>query len=294
MQLILSSTLTEAAGKKYHKEHLCCAECDTLLHQRSFREENSKLYCESCYSRIAASLCQKCREPIGIGAKKMNVKDVSWHMECFICKRCREDLSGERYFLVDGDLLCGECVEPVAQCYGCKSSISPAVSYLNHKSRSWHAECFKCVLCRAWLVDGNFHELDDSLMCNTCYIEKVGKKCSVCAQSIVGKGVQFCLSTYHPDCFCCAYCDRPLVGENVKVKEREGRPICEDCVLRSAKKCFRCHQPITAKHTVYHERLFHLDCFTCNICGSSVAGAKSEFFETSLNEILCYQCAKIN
>lgn len=221
----------------------------------------------------------------------MKVKDASWHEKCFICKRCREDLSEQRYFLVNGELLCGECVEPVAQCHGCKSSISPIVSYLKHNLRCWHAECFKCVICETWLVDGKFQELDDSLMCNSCYVEKVNKKCSVCLETITGKAVQFCLSVYHPDCFCCAFCDCSLTGENTKIKEREGKPICQDCVFRSATKCFRCAQPIVGKHTVYRDRLFHLECFTCNICGSSIA--QSEFFETSLNEILCYKCAKI-
>lgn len=221
----------------------------------------------------------------------MSSKGHVWHADCFICKRCREDLREEQFFLVDGDLLCAECMEPVGQCYSCKSAISPVVSYLTHNNRCWHAGCFRCVICQAWLADGQFHEMDASLMCSKCYIEKVGKKCANCTKPIVGKGVQFGLKAYHKECFVCKICDCILTGENTKVKEKDGDPVCAECNQKLALKCFKCRAPITSRHTVYKGHTFHLACFTCNTCGTSIA--KSDFFETSLNEILCLKCAKL-
>ena len=249
-----------------------------------------KLYCSGCYDRNIAAICEKCKEPISLGAKLNRFKELSWHTECFVCKRCREDLTQNNFYLIDGDLLCGECVEPVAQCHSCKDAILPTVSYVQDKptSRAWHADCFKCVLCRAWLVDGSYHELDDNLMCKPCYAEKVGKKCTICTKSIIGKGIKFSFNMYHPECFTCSECGQALANSSVKVKEREGRIVCQDCILKTAKKCFRCRQPITSKHTIYKEKSFHMECFTCNKCGSSAA--ISEFFETNLGEILCYEC----
>lgn len=291
LQLIFSDKYTESGGRKWHSEHFCCLGCDKHLRGKPYHEKDGQLTCEKCYDKTKATKCQKCKEPIGINAEKLSYKGSSWHVECFICKRCREPLAEDKFFQISGDLLCGECVEPVAQCYSCKSAISPIVSYLQHNNRCWHAGCFKCVICHAWLADGQFHEMDDCLMCNTCYVEKVGKKCGSCTKPIVGKGVQFGLVAYHQECFVCKVCKGGLNGENVRVKEVDGEPVCVPCSQKLAMKCYKCRAPITSRHTVYKGHPFHLACFTCNTCGSSVA--KSEFFETSLSEILCMKCAKL-
>ena len=287
VQLIFSSTYTETGEKKWHKEHLCCSKCDSNVSGKKYREELGDMMCEACFDKIAVK-CQKCKEPIGIGSEKLTHKGVSWHKECFVCKRCKEDLPTDRFFVLKGDLLCEDCMEPIAQCYSCKRGIKATVSYLKHKNRTWHAECFKCVICQAWLADGEFNELDDNLICSKCFVRKVSKKCTVCNEPVVGKAIQFGLSTYHQECFNCFECNCSLITENKKVKEKQGNPICQDCFLKSAKRCYKCHNPITSKHTIYKGQPFHLECFTCNKCGSSVA--KSEFFETSLNEILCTRC----
>ena len=273
---------------KWHKEHLCCSKCDTNISGKKLtHNEFGDLLCESCFDKTAVK-CHKCKEPIGIGSKKITHKGVSWHKECFVCKRCREDLQSDRFFFIKGDLLCEECMEPIAQCHRCKQGIKASVSYLRHKNRTWHAECFKCVTCQAWLVDGEFNELDDNLICRKCFVSKVSKKCTACSESVVGKAFQFGFTTYHPECFNCSECDRNLATGNLKVKEKMGKPICIDCHLKSAKKCHRCHDPIISKYTIYKGHQFHLECFTCNKCGTSVAN--SEFFETSLGEILCMRC----
>ena len=246
------------------------------------------LMCQKCYDKEKATKCHRCKEPITIQARKMSFKGHSWHGECFCCKRCREDLSEEKFFLINDNLLCAECIDPIAQCYSCKSGVSPVVSYLQYNSRCWHATCFKCVICHAWLADGQFHEMDASLMCNVCYVQKVGKKCGYCEKVIMGKGLQFGLKAYHQECFVCKKCNCALTGENTKIKEKNGDPFCSDCAQTLAMKCFKCHAPITSRHTVYKGHPFHLECFTCNKCGSSVAN--SEFFESSLNEILCMKC----
>ena len=179
-------------------------------------------------------------------------------------------------------------MQPIGQCQGCKEGISPIVSYLQHKNRSWHAECFKCNVCRVWLVDGEFHEMEDVIMCNTCFVEKMSKKCDHCQKPIVGKAIQFALKVFHNECFMCIECGELIQGKTVK--ERNGNPCCESCVLKSSKKCYKCRGPITSRHTIYRNHTFHLECFQCNKCGVSVA--TGEFFETSLGEILCAKCAQ--
>ncbi len=250
------------------------------------------MYCEKCYDRYAATKCQKCKKSIGIGSKKIAVGGNCWHKECFICTRCRQNVQ-DKYYFDNLDLLCHECTgsQSIAQCQGCKLAISSTVSFLKHKELCWHAECFKCTLCQTFLADGHFKEIEDKIICNKCYSIKFGKKCAVCQESITTQGIQFGLNSYHKDCFKCSSCSKNLIGES-KIKDNGGQPLCYECKLKDAKQCFRCKGPIISRHTLYRGQLFHLECFKCNTCGSSISGI--DFYETSLNEILCVKCAHVN
>ncbi len=263
--------------------------CDEALHGKAHGSKNGKLLCERCFNKLAEK-CQRCKEFIILGAKKVSFKGNSWHEACFVCKRCKEDLREQRYYPVDGDVYCGECMQPVGQCQGCKGAISSTVSFLRHKSRCWHAECFKCVNCREWLVSGQFQELGDFLVCYSCYVNKVAKKCGGCSEPVLGKAIQFAKKFYHPQCFACKKCKKVIGGDGSgKVKDDEGEPICQDCYLKLfTMKCYKCHQPITTRYTVYKDKPFHMQCFTCNKCGASVA--RGDYYETSLFETLCPRC----
>lgn len=260
------------------------------LHSKRFKEENGYVYCEECYRKFAAKKCQKCKESIGLDSKLVTIKEKSWHKECFVCKKCKVNLVSQTYYSQDDDLLCSECesLPAVAQCQGCRQGIKSTVSHLTHKNKHWHVECFKCTTCNIWLANGEFNEMDGNLMCNKCYIDKVSKKCIIC-QLPTAKGVQFGLNIYHSECFKCADCDASLLGG--KVKEKNGQPFCQSCYLKGARKCYRCKGPITTRHTIYKGEPFHIECFKCNLCGSSIAN--NEFYETSLKEILCISCAQI-
>ena len=286
--MILSSQFTEADQKTWHKEHYCCVECDAKLHEKPSTTHQGKLLCESCYKKHAPK-CHRCKQPVSINQKKLSVKGKYYHEKCFVCKRCREDLVEERYFIIDDDIICSDCMKPVGQCHGCKEGISPSVSYLQYESRYWHAKCFKCNVCKAWLVDGQFQEMASSLMCNACFVEKMSPKCEVCTKPIADKGIKFSLKSYHIGCFTCTGCKISLVGQNGKVKDKNGEPFCQSCIDKIAKKCFKCRGLITSRYTVYKDQPFHLRCFQCNKCGKSIGNG--EFFETSLGEIFCPRCA---
>lgn len=288
--MIFSGTYTEAKEKKWHKSHFCCTLCEIELHgKKYFSGENEATLCEKCYEKNVAAKCQKCEKKI-ISGIKHTVDKYSWHRECFTCRRCKEDLFEQKFYqIVDGHLLCSGCKgdEAVAQCHGCKNAISSTISFVKHKKQSWHPECFKCTLCQTWLADGKFHEMDDNLLCTTCYTAKVGTKCASCQETITSKGIQMGLRPYHSDCFKCTDCEKTLIGES-KIKEKDGKPQCYECHLKEVKKCYRCKGPITSRHTLYKGHTFHIECFKCNICGSAIDSAT--YFETSLNEVLCSKC----
>ena len=285
--MILSSQYTEADGKNWHKEHYCCTECDSNISGKPHTSNEGAMLCERCYNKYA-SKCHRCKEPISLSQKQLSVKGKQYHKTCFVCKRCREELVGEQYFIIDDDIVCPDCIKPIGQCQGCKEGISPSVSYLQHGDRKWHAECFKCNVCRAWLVNGEFLEMASSLLCKTCYVEKMSLKCEACNRPISEKGIKFALKSYHIDCFVCTGCRKPLVGQSEKVKEKDGEPYCQSCISQTYKKCYKCKGAINTRHTVYKGHSFHLQCFQCNKCGRSIGSG--EFFETSLGEIMCPRC----
>ena len=273
---------------KWHKDHFRCSDCDSELHEKRYSFTNDKFACERCYNIKYAVKCRKCREPIGIGAKKLLHKGKAWHEECFVCKRCKEDLRELHFYLIDGDLFCGDCMKPVGQCFGCKAAISPTVSFLQHKQRCWHAECFKCNTCQAWLVDGQFHELENDLVCNQCYIDRVSKRCDDCGKAVIGKGVQFCRKVYHPGCFKCSGCQEVIRTEDSKVKEKNKQPYCVQCFIDAASKCYKCQEPILGQYTAYDGQQVHVDCFTCDKCGI-VIGSKEYYVDKDV--ILCMACS---
>lgn len=294
-QLIFCGTYTEAKEKNWHKHHFCCTSCQMELHGKKYREENNKLLCEGCFGTGVARNCEKCKGSIGIGSKMVTVQGkFSWHNECFICVRCKQSLLGETYYISNTDLFCSECQSDhviIDQCQGCKNAISSTSTYIKHKKRCWHPECFKCTICKTWLASGEYYGVDDNPMCKDCFTTKSSRKCTACQEPIVKKGVQHGLALYHSDCFNCSKCNSNLTNES-KVKGDGGKLFCNKCYLKLAKKCFRCNGPITSRHTIYKGQQFHIECFKCNLCGSNIEG--KEFYETSLTEILCAKCAQIN
>lgn len=194
----------------------------------------------------------------------------------------------------NNDLLCSECQgdQAIAQCRGCKNAISSTIRYIKYEKHFWHPECFKCVICQAWLADGQFKcNSPDSPMCADCFATKFGKKCAVCQDTITTKGVQHGLTLYHSHCFNCSSCNKNLTNET-QVKTNDGQLICHECYVKQARKCFRCNGPITSRCTLHKGRRFHIECFKCNLCGSNIGG--DEFYETSLSEIICANCTAIN
>ena len=263
------------------------------LHGKESFEEDGKIFCTNCYSRLgAASKCQKCKGDI-ISGRKITLKEkYSWHEKCFVCKRCQTSVVGAPYYVSgETDLCCAECQADhkfVAQCQGCKNAISSTVKYLKHEECCWHPECFKCVICHVWLANGKFHtNANSNLVCAECFATKVSKKCAQCQKAIVTKGIQYGLMVYHPECFKCTTCNKNVAHES-KVKSSDGQIKCQECYLMQATKCFRCHGPIISRFTVYKGKKFHIECFKCNSCGINIEG--DEFYETSLNEILCSKC----
>jgi hypothetical protein len=155
--------------------------------------------------------------------------------------------------------------------------------------------------------------------CETCYVDKFGKKCAQCAKVILGKGLRFGNESYHKDCFNCSQCSNPL--EQGSVHSIKQKPICtacyelqfqetcyflltedglqcKDCVkiTRSddiqnesvTDNCKACELPINVKNLVFDgESNWHYKCFCCNQCNSALVNQK--YYDKS-GKLFCNNC----
>ena len=173
-----------------------CSKCDVNVSGKRYTVKSGDLICKSCFNATAPK-CQKCKEPIGMGSKMKRHKGFC-ALSANAVKRILHQFTS-LWLMVTFVMIVW--IKPIAQCHSCKQGIKPTVRYLRHKNRTWHAECFKCAVCQAWLVDGEFNELNDNLICQKCFVSKVSKKCTTCHEPVITRAVQFGLSTYIPECF---------------------------------------------------------------------------------------------
>ena len=109
--------------------------------------------------------------------------------------------------------------------------------------KEFHQKCFACLVCSVQL-DKIYGSKNGEYYCETCYVDKFGKKCAQCAkvrdsvgqagfhiivlwQVILGEGLRVGEESYHNDCFTCSNCPNPL--EKGSVHSIKGKPVCTAC-----------------------------------------------------------------
>ena len=126
--------------------------------------------------------------------------------------------------------------------------------------------------------------------CETCYVEIFGKKCSHCAQVILGSGLKFSSENYHRECFKCWQCGAGLSQGANTIK---GRPVCGGCYDQHfLHSCTVCHQTV-AEGIIFKEQRFHPQCFKCLRCGLLLEDKKGEFLLTE-DGLQCKKCVASN
>uniref|UniRef100_A0A3P9N5E0 Zyxin n=1 Tax=Poecilia reticulata TaxID=8081 RepID=A0A3P9N5E0_POERE len=75
---------------------------------------------------------------------------------------------------------------------------------------------------------------------------------------------------FHPSCFCCKSCHRPLQGMQFYVKE--GSPECKCCYVTFLPPCSKCGEKITDRILKAMGKCFHVRCFLCSTCSCNLDG----------------------
>lgn len=95
------------------------------------------------------------------------------------------------------------------------------------------------------------------------------KTCAKCGEAIVGQVLKVGSEDFHPACFCCGVCAKPITGA-FKLGEG-GMRLCDDCVPKSY--CAGCKAPIEGEVLNFGSKKYHPSCFKCNVCDKPITGA---------------------
>ncbi|KAJ8360734.1 hypothetical protein SKAU_G00172590 [Synaphobranchus kaupii] len=183
--------------------------------------------------------------------------------------------------------VCGFCRKPVAL-------TDSAIEALN---RTYHANCFQCRQCQTALAGQLYYNKAGIPLCEDCYLASL-EQCWACGEVIKDQVIRALGRAYHPPCFICATCSRPI-GEERFAQGEVGEVYClPDYYRKYAPHCSVCQQMIVPgedgrdSYTVEClGRSFHEDCYRCEVCSILLSTEPNEQGCYPLDgQILCKPC----
>jgi len=103
---IMGRSIT-ALGQVWHPEHFNCHICNVVLMDSDFYEEDGKAYCQEHYIQLFGKFCATCNQPVMRDGVKFMDKD--YHVDCFICSKCEDNLHSGNFTEWDSKPMCYTC-----------------------------------------------------------------------------------------------------------------------------------------------------------------------------------------
>lgn len=276
-------------AKSYHPDCFRCGVCNQPITEKEFYTKDSKPCCDLCYRDRVAPRCARCSK--AVCDPKFTVHDSkTYHLDCFRCGQCNQVISEKEFFTKDGKPCCNLCFRDrfAKRCSHCQKLIVDGKSTI-HENNYYHPDCFRCGQCNRVITEREFFTKDGKPCCDTCYRERFATVCSHCRASILdGKSIVYDKKSYHTDCFRCGQCNQVINEKEFYM--HEGKPCCNLCYReRVAPLCFKCHQAILGKCSIFEGKNYHAECFTCSKCYRSIGG--TERFYSNSSGIVCAKCS---
>jgi len=101
--------LVTALGKTWHPEHFNCTVCSIDLNEEDFYENEGKQYCKEHYVLLFGKYCATCGDPILRDGIIFMEKD--YHIRCFKCTKCEDQLKDGRFIEWDSQPMCIPCYD---------------------------------------------------------------------------------------------------------------------------------------------------------------------------------------
>ncbi|NXX58859.1 FBLI1 protein, partial [Scopus umbretta] len=181
-------------------------------------------------------------------------------------------------------------------CAFCHKAVGPREPTVEAMRKQYHADCFTCRTCHRLLAGQRYYQKDGRPMCDACY-QATLEKCAKCQGLIAERIVRALGKGYHPGCFSCAACGRPIGAESFAVDERDEVYCVADFYRKYAVVCSACKHPIVPsedKDAYKIEclgRSFHESCYRCESCGTPLSPEPTENGCYPLDDrLLCKSC----
>ncbi|XP_061074688.1 filamin-binding LIM protein 1 [Conger conger] len=182
-------------------------------------------------------------------------------------------------------------------CGFCRKAVALTDSAIEALNRTYHASCFQCRQCQTALAGKMYYNKAGIPLCEDCYLASL-EQCWACGEPIKDHVIRALGRAYHPPCFICTTCSRPI-GEERFAQGDVGEVYClPDYYRKYAPQCSVCQQSIVPgedgrdSYTVEClGRSFHEDCYRCEVCSILLSTEPNELGCFPLDgQILCKPC----
>ncbi|KAG2186647.1 hypothetical protein INT44_002871 [Umbelopsis vinacea] len=114
------------------------------------------------------AVCMGCTNVIEEGSV-VAFGESLFHLECFVCAKCSSpvDCESNLLLLTDGRPVCENCSY---NCHICKQTIRDEAIMTGEEA--YHADCFKCILCKKKIEDLVFTQTTKGIFCTTCHEQR--------------------------------------------------------------------------------------------------------------------------
>ncbi|XP_073409150.1 zyxin isoform X4 [Dendrobates tinctorius] len=183
------------------------------------------------------------------------------------------------------------------RCKLCGQGLSRTETVVRAGEHLYHVHCFTCSKCDQQLQGQQYYECEGRPLCEDCYQDTL-ERCAVCEKKILERLLKAMGKSYHPECFTCAVCSRPLQGEPFIVDQNNLPHCVADYHRKYAPRCSVCGEPIAPEpgrdetvRVVALEKNFHMMCYKCEDCGCplSIEADDSGCFPLD-GHVLCKKC----
>uniref|UniRef100_A0A4W3J992 LIM zinc-binding domain-containing protein n=1 Tax=Callorhinchus milii TaxID=7868 RepID=A0A4W3J992_CALMI len=182
-------------------------------------------------------------------------------------------------------------------CGYCQQVIPLIVPAVQAMGQLFHEDCLKCGKCQCRLIGKTYYNLKGIPHCDPCYQDTL-EKCGKCGKKLVNEIMRALNMAFHPECFTCVVCHRPIGNERFGLNEANEIHCIRDFQRRYAPQCSVCNQPIMSEteaeecmNIELFDRHFHINCYKCEKCGILLSPDPTDEGCFPLgNQILCKTC----
>ncbi|CAO2603389.1 Zyx [Lemmus lemmus] len=182
--------------------------------------------------------CGRCSQPLPRAQPAVRALGQLFHITCFTCHQCQQQLQGGQFYSLEGSPYCEGCyTETLEKCNTCGQPITDRM--LRATGKAYHPQCFTCVVCACPLEGTSFIVGENNQPhCVPDYHKQYAPRCSVCSEPIMPEPgrdetvrVVALDKNFHMKCYKCEDCGKPLSieADDNGCFPLDGHVLCRKC-----------------------------------------------------------------